>query len=222
VGNRAVGFLDLSVLPSPVQAASARSIPGVFLVSTLDGGDPVHFAIHSPFKEHAGLRAALGLRALVLKDGSARYLGPRAVSASASTIAAGTPPLLSVSVIFDSAGMYGSPLLLNSTVTCPVGLDMAYCESFAVLTSDCLWRSVERPGNASALTPSVSGNGSILELTLTGAPDGLTIVAVRNGFAPWPLPQLTNSIGTPADPFELNVTSHNCPEAVRYRLQASA
>lgn len=195
------------MISSLAQAAVASTDPAAFFVSTLDGGDPVHFAIHSPYKEAAGARAAVGLRAVALGDATAAYLGPRAASATASVGPGGAP---TASIVFEPAGLYGAPLALNTSVACPAGLGLAYCESFAVLTSDCAWRSCEAPGGAGvALVPSIPAPDT-LALELRGAPVGLTIVSVRNGHTPWPLVQLRNALGTPAEPFLVNVTQNDC------------
>lgn len=197
------------------QAALAARDSAVFFISTLDGGDPIAFAIHSPYKEKAGARGALGVRAVALGDARARYLGPRAVRATVG--AAGGA--LTVAVDFSGPGLYGAPLVLNTSIACPGKLDVSYCESFAVLTSpDCVWRSAEVPGAPGvALTAFVApGAPSVLALTLSGAPKGLAVVAARNGFAPWPVVQLTNVDGTPAEPFLLDAVPHACGAGGRH------
>ena len=187
-----------------IQAALAARDPAVFFVSTLDGGDPVAFAIHSPFKEAAGARAALGLRAVALRDATARLLGPRATAALSG---AGAQPgtILSV-VVFNDTSLYGAAPLLNTSVACPAGLPIAYCESFAVMTSDGMWRSVEDPGAPGVtLTPHAYPSApTSMALVLAGAPDGLKVLAVRGGYRVWPLVQLRNEAGIPAEPFILN------------------
>ena len=103
------------------------------------------------------------------------------------------------------------PLALNwAGAACPPAVGNASCESFAVLTSDCAWRSVEDAGSGAALTASLASPNA-LALTLQGGAAGLTIVAVRGFFANWPLVALRNAAGLPADPFLLNVTAHDCP-----------
>ena len=189
-----------------IQAALAARDPAVFFISTLDGGDPVAFAIHSPFKEAAGARAALGLRAVALGDARARHLGPRATAALSGT---GALPntILSV-VVFNETSLYGAGPVLNTSVACPPALPAAYCESFAVMTSDGLWRSVEAPGapGVSLTVHAYPDAPTSIALILAGAPDGLTVLAVRGGYRVWPLVQLRNAEGIPAEPFLLNAT----------------
>lgn len=189
-----------------IQAHFAATDPHTFLASTLDGGDIKAGAIHSPYKERAGAHAALGLRAVALGDASAYYRGPRAASASAGAGAGGS---LTATIAFEPASLRGAPLALNLSVGCPSFLTLAYCESFAVQTSDGVWRSCENAGGAGvALVAAVPPAAPVtLMLTLTGAPAGVAIVAVRNGYTPWPLVQLRNADGLPAEPFLLNTTS---------------
>ena len=191
-----------------IEAALAVSDPHTFFISTLDGGDPIHFAIHSPYKEAAGARAAVGLRAVALGDATARYLGPRVASAAASS---GPGSSLLATVAFEPAGLYNESLQLNTSVACPAGLELAYCESFAVLTADCVWRSCEEPGSPVATLVASLASQDTLSLELSGAPESAgAIVAVRSGHTPWPLVQLRNALGTPAEPFLANITTNAC------------
>ena len=193
-----------------VQAHLAATDAHAFLASTLDGGDIVAGAIHSPYKERAGAHAAAGLRAVALGDATVRYLGPRAVSAHVRAAVAST---LITNVAFEAGSLYGEPLVLNTSVSCPSFLQPAYCESFAVLTSDGAWRSCENAGSGgAALVAAVSPAApATLTLTLSGVPAGLDVIAVRNGHTPWPVVQLRNGAGWPAEPFLLNISQQQQP-----------
>ena len=178
---------------------TASSVPAVFTASTLDAGEPKDGPVHSPYKQLPAARAALALQAL-LYGRAATWRGPRAASARAAALTA--------MVDFDPAT---GPLALNwAGAACPPAVGNASCESFAVLTSDCAWRSVEDAGSGAVLTASLASPNA-LALTLQGGAAGLTIVAVRGFFANWPLVALRNAAGLPADPFLLNVTAHDCP-----------
>ena len=192
-----------------VQVATAAALPRVFTASNLDAGDPAGGPVHSPYKRPGSERAAAALRALVYGDATAQYLGPRAASVAAS--GAG-PAAISTAVTFAPASLAGAPLALDTTVTCPPTIAAASCESFAVQTApDCVWRSVEAPGAGAALVASASG--AVLTLALTGAPAGSSVVAARGLFAPYPVMQLRNGAGIPAEPWLMNVSGvvNSCP-----------
>lgn len=178
---------------------AAASLPAVFTASTLDAGEPNGGPVHSPYKQLPASRAALALQALLYGAGGAQWRGPRAAAARASALTA--------TVEFEPAT---GPLALDwAAAGCPPAVGAAACESFAVLTSDCAWRSVESAGAGAALAVSLPSPTS-LALALQGAGEGLAIVAARGYFANWPLVALRNTAGLPAEPWLLNISSHNC------------
>lgn len=182
-----------------LQVGAAEGIPNVFTASTLDAGEPNGGPVHSPYKQLPASRAALALQAL-LYGGAAPWRGPRATAASAADLTA--------TVQFDLAT---GPLALDWVgAACPLAVGASSCESFAVLTSDCAWRSVENAGGGgAALVPSLPSPNA-LALALQGGGAGTSIVAVRGYFANWPLVSLRNTAGLPAEPWLLNVSQHNC------------
>jgi len=196
-----------------IQVDAAVSLTDVFLINSLDLGQPARGPVHSPFKQEVGRRASLGLRAVAYGDASIPFRGPRALSATA--VSDPKDGLIEVSVAFDPASLYGTPLLLNTTVVCPSTINNTSCESFAVLTSDCVWRSVEDAGpDGSCLVPAVNFDATtVLALTLLGVPGlkDLVVVAVRGSFGNWPLVQLRNGAGLPAEPWLMTIAPNQCP-----------
>lgn len=191
------------------QVATAVALPRVFTASTLDAGDPAGGPVHSPYKRPGSERAAAALRALLYGDAASVYLGPRAAAVAASGVG---PSAIAATITFTAESLAGGALALNTSVRCPAGVTAVSCESFAVQTApDCLWRSVEVPGAGAALAPSASG--AVLTLTLTGAPAGARIVAVRGLYASYPIMQLRNAAGVPTEPWLMNVTgvTNACP-----------
>jgi len=182
-----------------LQVGAAASIPRVFTASTLDAGEPNGGPVHSPFKQLPGARAAAALYSLVYGATSAPFLGPRAVSAIA---AAPAPGSVSVTVAFDAASVSAAnALALNLSVACPSTIAAASCEAFAVQTwPDCVWR-------ANATTAALDASGLRLVLTATGVPAGQQAVATRGLFANWPVVQLYNEDGLPAEPWLMNVSA---------------
>lgn len=203
-----------------IQVNTSGTMPGVFTVSTLDGGDPAGGPVHSPFKQVPGYRAALGLQALVYGGAdSVMHIGPRYAGA---VVAPNTPSPgdVSVTVLFDPATLHGAGVSLNTSVSCPPALSNASCEAFAVQTGgDCAWYA-SAPGGP--VVAGVSADGTRLTLTLpasawggrgAGAPP--TIVATRGYFANWPLVQLYAAASAlPADPWYADVVvggGESCP-----------
>ena len=173
------------------------TIPRVFISSTLDLGQPVGGGpVHSPYKQKAGYRASAAVEALVYGQ-STDYRGPRYAGAEVQGA--------DVTISFDPASLYGAPLALNTTVSCPPTLCTGCCEDFAVQTAgSCQWFSASG-GN---VTAQLVGSGTQLRLSLLG--DAATtgpIVATRGFFANWPLVQLYGGNGIPAEPWLANVTS---------------
>ena len=186
-----------------LQVGAAAAIPNVFTASTLDAGEPNGGPVHSPFKQLPASRAARALQALLYGRAVGAWRGPRAASARADSL---TAP------VEFGADAAGAPLALDwSGATCPPAVGAASCESFAVLTSDCAWRSVESAGGGGAALAASLPSPTALALTLQGGGvAGLAIVAVRGYFANWPLVALRNAAGLPAEPWLLNVSAHNC------------
>ena len=185
-----------------LQVATSHALPAVFTASTLDAGEPNGGPVHSPYKQVPAARAAAALRALLYGDAGAAFLGPRATGARAAGLV--------TDIAFDPATLYGAPLALAwGGAACPPKVAAPNCESFAVLTSDCVWRSVEAGGGGGAAV-SAAAEGGTLTLSLTGAPAGVYVVATRGYFANWPLVALRNGAGVPAEPWLLNVTAHSC------------
>ena len=183
-----------------LQVGAAAAIPNVFTASTLDAGEPNGGPVHSPYKQLPASRAARALQALLYGRAAGAWRGPRAASARADALTA--------TVDFDPAT--GALALDWSGAACPPAVGAASCESFAVLTSDCAWRSVESAGGGGAALVASLPSPSALALTLQGGGGGLAIVAVRGYFANWPLVALRNAAGLPAEPWLLNVSAHNC------------
>eukprot|EP00037_Helgoeca_nana_P018815 m.181611 g.181611 ORF g.181611 m.181611 type:complete len:549 (-) comp24604_c0_seq1:120-1766(-) len=161
-------------------------VPKTFLISAIDRGDPDSGAVHSPYKQDVGHRAALGVAAVALNVLTSKYLGPTYQTATAT---AGN----TVQVTFDVSGLYGSPPVVNTSVTCPPRIAPTSCEGFAVLFSpSCTWKIANVMRGTTA--------ESIL-LTVPNPPAGDTAVATRGYYANWPLVSVTNTIGIPATPW---------------------
>jgi len=178
------------------QVAASVSLPYVFTASTLDYGEPAGGPVHSPFKQVPGHRAALALQAILYKMPVA-YLGPRYSGVSVAG------PTATVS--FDPATLYGASLVLNTSVSCPTTVTADSCEAFAVQIDTCVWLA--------NVTASLTGGGTTLSLTLPADFSSHSIVATRGYFGNWPLVQLYNAAGLPAEPWLANVTgaAHACP-----------
>eukprot|EP01079_Euglenida_sp_SAG-EU17-18_P007384 gene7384-1319_t len=168
------------------QANLTSLVPSAFLVSSIDCGDPRTGAVHSPYKQAVGQRAAWGLAAVSLGHLDVPYLGPSYASSKIAQSADGT-----VQVSFAAAGLYGKPLVINRTSTCPWPSAMD-CEAFAVLSSpDCIWHE------ATAETMTDSG----INLQPTNWTQGLVPVATRGAFGNWPLVHVANTHGIPLVPW---------------------
>jgi hypothetical protein len=192
-----------------VQVNASLSIPRVFTASTLDMGEPAGGPVHSPFKQVPAARAAAALQALAYGASAVAYIGPRYASSSAAP----APPAgtVAVTVTFDPASLRGAPVALNTSVACPAGVTAASCEAFGVQTSDCAWHT-----GAGNVTAAVTPDGTGITLTATlppGSPAGLTAVGTRGLFGNWPLVQLYNGAGLPAEPWYEAVTgvANGCP-----------
>lgn len=124
------------------------------------------------------------------------YRGPRYAGAAVTGA--------TVTVSFDPASLYGSPLVLNASVSCPPTLCVGCCEDFALQTAgSCEWFSVSG-GNVSL---ALAGGGSQLRLTLLGAAAQTgAVVASRGYFANWPIVSVLGSNGVPIEPWLANVT----------------
>ena len=193
-----------------LQVNASITLRGVFTVNTLDRGDPATGAVHSPYKQDVGARAALGVRAVALGDGAVHYRGPRALPPTSQHVP--EAHLIITQIPFEPASLYGGGLVLNASAVCPPAIAPTSCESFAVLTNDCVWRSVERPGGGT-LAASVAGDapGSLtLTLSQVAGIDGLSVVGVRGYFANWPLVHLANEDGIPAEPWLLYINASSC------------
>jgi hypothetical protein len=194
-----------------LQVSTASTLPNVFTASTLDFGEPAGGPVHSPYKQEPSRRASLALQSLFYNRTSVAYRGPRYTGSTASGPAAGGGSI-TVTVSFDPTSLYEAPLVLNTSVACPSTISADSCEAFAVQTApDCGWYA--GAGNVSA---AVSSDGSSLLLTLTlppNLPAGTTAVATRGLFGNWPVVQLYNVPGLPAEPWLANVSgvSNNCP-----------
>jgi hypothetical protein len=186
-----------------IQVNASLTIPNVFTASTLDQGDPAGGPVHSPSKQVPGYRASLGLQAILYNKGTAQYIGPRYSGATATSST-------TVTVSFTPESLYGQPLTLNLSVSCPSTITAESCEAFAVQMSDCNWYS------ASNLTASLSPQGDQLILTVSNAPPSSKPVATRGLFGNWPLVQLYNGATPaqlPAEPWLSNLDGVNnaCP-----------
>eukprot|EP01034_Spumella_vulgaris_P034888 gene34888-43018_t len=176
----------------------------VFVASALDQGDPNTGDIHSPYKQAVGARSALGSIALAYGDSTSKYHGPRALSfKSHYKEDKGVLGPHTVDITFDA---FGSELQLNTSVVCPPAINKLSCESFAVLGSNCVWYSVEIEGNEYM---KVSQKDNVLSISLQIESAREPIVAVRGYYANWPIVQLTNTEGIPAEPFFLTSPAYD-------------
>jgi hypothetical protein len=172
------------------QANLTTELNHTFIISTLDRGDPNTGAVHSPYKQDVGMRAAWGIAAVTpsLQLANAPYLGPtysssRAVSlqpepADLEAADGSVSASVGVLVTFAAAGLYAAAPIVNSSVVCPPKIPSSNCESFAVLSApDCVWRAAV----AHALAPTDAGASNTIVIKplnwTTGA--GLTIAATR-------------------------------------------
>lgn len=183
------------------QVNASINVVNVFTASTLDRGDPATGAVHSPYKQDPAKRASQALLNLAYYQTQTAYLGPRYTGAAA---VASAPGSLTVQVSFDPTTLYGAGLTLNTSVVCPPGIAVTSCEAFAIQTSDCAWRA-----NGTA---ALSSDAMSLLITVP-APAGVTAVATRGYFANWPLVQVYNAAGLPAEPWLANITdvTNACP-----------
>lgn len=173
--------------------AAAMTVPNVFPISALDRGDPAGGPVHSPFKQDVGARAAAGLSALVY-GADTPYLGPRYASASVSV----TAEVAMVEVTFTANT--SAALTLNTSVACPTTIAASSCEAFAIQTADCIWHS--------NVTARLDATSTKLQLSL---PTTTLVVASRGYFANWPVVQLYNVAGLPAEPWVANITNADNP-----------
>jgi hypothetical protein len=183
---------DLSSFPllRLVQANLTSATEHTFVISAIDCGDPDSGAVHSPYKQAVGSRAAHGTAAVALGMRDAQFLGP---SYEAARLL-GPAFLGEVEVTFGAAGLYGKPIAVNASVVCPPKIPQTSCESFAILSSpDCVWHPAEaRPSDGS----------SVLLRPQGGAwPANAAPVATRGYFANWPVVTVTNANGIPATPW---------------------
>lgn len=240
-----------------IQIQSSQALKHVFTVSTLDQGDPDTGDMHSPYKQVVGERAGSATLAVAYGANSVQYSGPRALSfvvdeprrsshgsssvgtGSGTAVVGDRPlgerPLVAVSrvvVTFDPMTLYGGSILLNSSAACPPNIRVESCESFAVLTGDCEWVSIESSpmvkeledgrviarylshrleGDRLALTLHVHYRGLAEEEELPNDLKHATIVGSRALHADWPVVQLTNGAGLPVDPWYLpQLVSNKC------------
>lgn len=179
-------------------------IPGTFTISAIDQGDPNSGAVHSPYKQAVGMRASLGVRALFYKESNIPYMGPVYQDAS---ITSATPNVITISISFVQKSLYGNPLILNTSISCPPKIYKGSCESFAIQTADCTWHPVT----------DLKLQNKGISLLLTAACDNDSPcfksdpVATRGYFANWPVVMLRNTAGFPAEPWmESIVTTNPC------------
>lgn len=188
------------------QVQTSIDVPNVVTCSTLDAGDPNGGPVHSPFKQLPASRCAAAMQTLVYARPSApTYLGPRAVSATASA-SGSSPSTTLVSVTFTPQSLSGG-LQYNGSVACPKGISPQACEGLALQLAapNCTWVS---PASTSV---GGTGNGATLELDL-GMAGG--VAAVRGLYGNWPLVGLYNGDGLPAEPWLLNVSGGCAPPSV--------
>jgi hypothetical protein len=187
-----------------IQVNASLTMTNVFTSSTLDQGDPAGGPVHSPWKQIPGFRASLGVLSTVYGKAATQSIGPRY---SASTATSST----SVTISFTPESLYGNPLTLNLSVSCPTTVSADSCESFAVQMSDCNWYT-----GSKNLTASLSAQGTQLVLTVANAPSASTPVATRGLFGNWPIVQLYNQASPsplPSEPWLSNIdgVTNNCP-----------
>lgn len=179
------------------QTNLSAMVDNTFLISALDQGDPQSGSVHSPYKQEVGRRAALGITA-VYHQMQVSYAGPRYRSATEL-------PNVGVAVTFGE-GLYGKSIGLNSTPVCPSGFSGNNCEAFAILSApDCLWHSA---------TATLHDKDNTILLTPQGWTNGTRAAATRAYFANWPLVQVRNADGIPAEPWQEFIdssVSRECP-----------
>ena len=90
-----------------------------------------------------------------------------------------------------STGLYGSPPVVHAGVVCPNAVGAANCESFALLGSDCVWRTA---------VASLQGSSLLLTAGSWNASAGAA-VGTRAYYANWPIVTVTNQAGVPLLPW---------------------
>ena len=178
-----ISFPELRI----AEANLTAHVPRTFTISTLDGGNPANGAVHSPFKQAVGRRAAQGLAAGA-SGTVAKYpfMPPQYASSSAS--AAG------ITVRLKAEGLYGAPPVLNASVSCPPAIGAKNCESFAVLGADCVWRNA---------TATLGADGALL----LKAESTTQLIGSRVSYANWPVVTVTNKAGVPLLPCERSLSA---------------
>ena len=183
------------------QVAASLALPAVATCSTLDAGQPAGGPVHSPFKQLPASRCARAMQALVYgQAGAVAYRGPRAQAASAA--AAPGPAGTRVTLAFD-APPPGGALALDASVACPPAVSNASCEAFALQRAapDCSWVA-SAPGGPARASLSADGTALLLDLGDAGS-----VAGVRGLFGAWPLVQLRNAAGLPAEPWLVNISA---------------
>ena len=125
-----ISFPELRI----AEANLTKHVPNTFTISTLDSGNPSSGAVHSPYKQAVGKRAAQGLVAKSAGTVTAQPFMPPQYASSSTTAASG------VTVKLSAAGLYGAPPVLQSAA-CPKAIGEVNCESFAVIDSSCAWHN---------------------------------------------------------------------------------
>jgi hypothetical protein len=169
-----------------------------FTISTLDGGNPASGAVHSPYKQAVGMRAAQGLLANASGTVAALpFMPPQYSSSSAG-------PGGVVTIKLADAGLYSAPPVLNSSVGCPPAIGAKNCESFAILGPDCVWHNA---------TATIGSGGTLL---LKSEPPLKECLGSRASYANWPVVTVTNKAGVPLLPWVEPVSpsaAAKCPHA---------
>ena len=187
-----------------VQVGTSLTVPNVATCSTLDAGQPLGGGpVHSPYKQLPASRCSSAMQALVYGQAAAPYRGPRALPATAAAAPSGSPGGGTRVTLAFEAPAPGGALALNTSVACPPTIANASCEAFALQRGapDCRWVQSAPGGPARA---SLSADGRALQLDLG---DGGNVSAVRGFFGNWPLVQLRNGAGLPAEPWLVNVSA---------------
>lgn len=149
----------------------------------VNAGNPANGAVHSPYKQAVGRRAAQGLLANASGTVSALpFMSPQYLSSAEGADG-------SITVKLAEAGLYGASPVLNDTVTCPPAIGSENCESFAVLGPDCVWHNA---------TATITDSTTLLIKPVTPLKESL---GSRVSYANWPVITITSKAGVPLLPW---------------------
>lgn len=185
-----------------VQVNTSIAVPHVATCSNLDAGNPVGGDVHSPYKQIPAHRCAAVMQNFLYDRTSAPYLGPRVVDVTVAAGPTGTTQVIHYfapgSISPGPAG--GAAVTLNTSASlCPGSFPKGACEAFALQRAapNCSWVLSEPLG---PVTAHLAGAGASTTLVLDLG-DGGAVGGSRGYFGNWPLVQLYNGAGLPAEPW---------------------